>query len=72
MLIPFKCNLEESDLSTEEYNLTGLLNYPVLADAGYLTLRAVPMRRPRRRPRVPRCGCTAAGGGGPPSPRHWA
>ena len=40
VLIPFKCNLEESDLSTEEYNLTGLLNYPVLADAGYLTLRA--------------------------------
>lgn len=40
VLIPFKCNLVESDLSTEEYNLTGLLNYPVLADAGYLTLRA--------------------------------
>ena len=40
VLIPFKCNLEESDLSTEEYNLTGLLNYPVLADVGYLTVRA--------------------------------
>ena len=40
MLIPFKCNLEESDLSTEEYNLTGLLNYPVLADVGYVTVRA--------------------------------
>lgn len=38
VLIPFKCNLTESDLSTEEYNLTGLLNYPVLADAGYLTI----------------------------------
>lgn len=40
VLIPFKCNLEESDLTTEEYNLTGLLNYPVLADVGYLTIRA--------------------------------
>ena len=40
VLIPFKCNLAESDLSTEEYNLTGLLNYPVLADVGYLTVRA--------------------------------
>lgn len=40
VLIPFKCNLEESDLSTEEYNLTGLLNYPVLADVGYVTVRA--------------------------------
>lgn len=40
VLIPFKCNLEESDLSTEEYNLTGLLDYPVLADVGYVTVRA--------------------------------
>ena len=40
VLIPFKCNLTEEDLSTEEYNLTGLLNYPVLADAGTLTIRA--------------------------------
>ena len=40
VLVPFKCQLEESDLSTEEYNLTGLLNYPVLADAGYLALNA--------------------------------
>lgn len=40
VLVPFKCQLEESDLSTEEYNLTGLLNYPVLADAGYLALSA--------------------------------
>lgn len=38
VLVPFKCNLEESDLSTEEYNLTGLLNYPVLAQAGTLTV----------------------------------
>ena len=40
VLVPFKCNLTEEDLSTEEYNLTGLLNYPVLADAGTLTIRA--------------------------------
>lgn len=40
VLIPFKCNFAESDLSTEEYNLTGLLDYPVLADVGYLTVRA--------------------------------
>src|SRR5699024_176516 len=40
VLVPFKCNLEESDLSTEEYNLTGLLNYPVLAQAGTLTVNA--------------------------------
>lgn len=40
VLIPFKCNLVEDDLSTEEYNLTGLLNYPILADAGTLTIRA--------------------------------
>ena len=40
VLIPFKCELEESDLSTEEYNLTGLLDYPVLAEVGYVTVRA--------------------------------
>lgn len=40
VLVPFKCQLEESDLSTEEYNLTGLLDYPVLADAGYLAINA--------------------------------
>lgn len=40
VLIPFKCELEERDLATEEYNLTGLLDYPVLADVGYLTIRA--------------------------------
>ena len=31
---------EESDLTTEEYNLTGLLNYPVLARTGWITLNA--------------------------------
>ena len=40
VLIPFKCNLTEEDLTTEEYNLTGLLNYPVLADVGTMTVRA--------------------------------
>lgn len=40
VLVPFKCELEEEDLSTEEYNLTGLLDYPVLADAGYLAINA--------------------------------
>ena len=40
VLIPFKCELEESDLTTEEYNLTGLQDYPVLADVGYLIVRA--------------------------------
>lgn len=39
-LVPFKCNLEESDLSTEEYNLTGLLNYPVLAGVGTVSINA--------------------------------
>ncbi|MGN0984609.1 MAG: hypothetical protein ACI4OI_07175 [Gemmiger sp.] len=38
--VPFKCELVESDLSTEEYNLTGLMNYPVLAPAGYLAIPA--------------------------------
>ena len=40
VLIPFKCNFEDSDLTTEEYNLDGLLDYPVLADAGCLALNA--------------------------------
>ena len=39
-LIPFKCELEDSDLTTQEYNLTGLMNYPVLARAGWVTLNA--------------------------------
>ncbi len=40
VLIPFKCNFDDSDLTTEEYNLDGLLNYPVLADVGCLALNA--------------------------------
>ncbi len=40
VLVPFKCQLEESDLTTEEYNLTGLLDYPVLADVGYLAINS--------------------------------
>ena len=34
VLVPFKCNLNESDLTTEEYDLTGLMDYPILAYAG--------------------------------------
>ena len=34
VLVPFKCNLDESDLTTEEYDLTGLMDYPILANAG--------------------------------------
>ena len=32
--VPFKCYFEQSDLTTEEYDLTGLMNYPTLACAG--------------------------------------
>ena len=39
VLIPFKTNLEDSDLTTEEYNLTGLLDYPILANAGCFALQ---------------------------------
>ena len=38
--LPVKADFVESDLSTEEYNLTGLLNYPVLATAGWLAVPA--------------------------------
>ena len=38
--IPFKCNFDESDLTTEHYNLNGLMNYPILACAGYLAVPA--------------------------------
>ena len=41
-VLPVKSDLVESDLFTEEYNLTGLLNYPILTDAGWL---AVPAER---------------------------
>lgn len=40
VLVPFKCNFDESDLTTEEYNLDGLLNYPVLADVGCIAINA--------------------------------
>lgn len=40
VVLPFKCELVESDLSTDEYNLTGLLNYPVLTPAGCLAIPA--------------------------------
>jgi hypothetical protein len=31
VLVPFKCQLDDSDLTAEDYNAEGLLNYPVLA-----------------------------------------
>lgn len=40
ILVPFKCELEDSDITSEEYNLTGLMNYPVLCDVGYLAVNA--------------------------------
>ena len=40
VLVPFKCNFDKSDLTTEEYNLDGLLNYPVLADVGCMAINA--------------------------------
>ena len=40
VLVPFKCNLDDSDLTTEEYNLDGLLDYPVLADVGCIAINA--------------------------------
>ena len=39
VLVPFKCNFDESDLTTEEYNLTGLLDYPILTNAGCFALQ---------------------------------
>lgn len=36
--LPVKSQLETSDLTTEEYNLSGLMNYPALACAGYLAI----------------------------------
>lgn len=39
-VLPVKSDLVESDLFTGEYNLTGLLNYPILTDAGWLAIPA--------------------------------
>lgn len=36
--IPFKCYFVQQDLTTQEYTLTGLMNYPTLACAGYLSI----------------------------------
>lgn len=36
--LPVKCQLEDSDITNEEYNLSGLMNYPTLACAGYLAV----------------------------------
>ena len=38
--VPIKTDLVDSDLATEEYNLTGLLNYPILTTAGWLAVPA--------------------------------
>ncbi|WP_294497182.1 hypothetical protein [uncultured Gemmiger sp.] len=38
--VPVKCYFVNSDLSTQEYNLTGLMDYPALACAGYLAIPA--------------------------------
>lgn len=38
--LPFKCDFVESDLSTTEYNLTGLMNYPILATSAWLAIPA--------------------------------
>ena len=39
-VLPVKSDLVEEDLFTGEYNLTGLLNYPILTDAGWLAIPA--------------------------------
>lgn len=38
--LPLKCDFVESDLSTTEYNLTGLMNYPILSTAAWLAIPA--------------------------------
>ena len=38
--LPLKCDFVESDLSTTEYNLTGLMNYPILATSAWLAIPA--------------------------------
>ena len=40
VLVPFRRNFDESDLTTEEYNLDGLLDYPVLADVSCIAINA--------------------------------
>ena len=40
VLVPFKCQLDDSDLTAEDYNVEGLLNYPVLADVGSIAINA--------------------------------
>ena len=40
VLVPFKCQLDDSDLTAEDYNAEGLLNYPVLADVGSIAINA--------------------------------
>lgn len=39
-VVPFKCAFAEQDVTGEEYNLAGLMNYPVLMDAAWLAVPA--------------------------------
>ena len=38
--LPLKCDFVESDLSTTEYNLTGLMHYPILSTAAWFAIPA--------------------------------
>lgn len=38
--LPFKGDFVQDDLSTDEYNLTGLMNYPILSTAAWLAIPA--------------------------------
>ena len=38
--LPLKCDFVQEDLSTDEYNLTGLMNYPVFAAPAWLAIPA--------------------------------
>ncbi len=49
VLVPFKCQLDDSDLTAEDYNAEGLLNYPVLAMWAALPSMPDERRRPEGR-----------------------
>lgn len=38
VMVPFKCDFVEEDLATQEYNLTGLMNYPVFSVPAWLAI----------------------------------
>ena len=57
--LPIKNNLTEADIANQRFNLAGLMNYPILANPGWLS-RRMPMRRaPAPQPPL-FCGCTPA------------